>query len=60
MSATSYDRMKIEGNDSSPPPGRTPMKVRLLALICLAVLCITLTLGLWPFHAPRNEVSWAG
>jgi hypothetical protein len=30
----------------------------LLALICLAVLCAILTLGLWPFHAPRNEVAW--
>jgi VanZ family protein len=26
--------------------------------ICLAVLCIILSLGLWPFHAPRNEVTW--
>ena len=30
----------------------------LLPLICLAVLCITLSLGLWPFHAPKNDVSW--
>jgi hypothetical protein len=29
-----------------------------LLVLCFAVLCITLTLGLWPFHAPRNEVSW--
>jgi len=34
------------------------MKRHLLAIICIAVLCITLTLGLWPFHAPRNEVTW--
>jgi len=36
------------------------MKLNLLALICIAVLCITLTLGLWPFHSPANEVSWLG
>ena len=29
-----------------------------LAVICIAVLCITLTLGLWPFHAPNNDVVW--
>jgi hypothetical protein len=28
-----------------------------LAVLCFAVLCITLTLGLWPFHAPANEVT---
>jgi VanZ family protein len=27
-------------------------------LVCMLVLCGTLTLGLWPFHAPRNDVSW--
>lgn len=32
----------------------------LLALICIAVLCTILTLGLWPFHAPRNGVTWLG
>jgi hypothetical protein len=36
------------------------MKLNLLALICIAVLCITLTLGLWPFHSPANHVSWLG
>ena len=34
-------------------PGR-----RFLGAICLAVLCGTLTLGLWPFHVPANEVIW--
>ena len=24
----------------------------------MLVLCGTLTLGLWPFHAPRNDVTW--
>ena len=36
------------------------MRTTGLAVICIAVLCITLTLGLWPFHAPRNEVAWLG
>jgi VanZ family protein len=27
-------------------------------LICVAVLAIILTLGLWPFHVPPNEVAW--
>ena len=34
------------------------MKLNLLALICAAVLCTILTLGLWPFHSPGNEVAW--
>jgi VanZ like family/Concanavalin A-like lectin/glucanases superfamily len=25
---------------------------------CLAVLAIILTAGLWPFHSPKNDVSW--
>jgi hypothetical protein len=29
-----------------------------LPVLCFAVLCITLTLGLWPFHAPDNAVTW--
>ena len=34
------------------------MKIDALSLICAAVLCTILTLGLWPFHSPRNEVFW--
>ncbi len=34
------------------------MKSKLLGVLCFAVVCITLTLGLWPFHAPRNNVTW--
>ena len=36
------------------------MKTRLLDLICVGVACVILTLGLWPFHSPDNEVSWLG
>jgi glycopeptide antibiotics resistance protein len=35
------------------PVGRTTW-----ALTCVAVLGIILSLGLWPFHVPPNEVSW--
>jgi VanZ family protein len=35
------------------PPG-----IRFLGAICVAVLCGILTLGLWPFHVPPNEVTW--
>ena len=30
------------------------------AIACMAVLCLILTLGLWPFHAPVNQVYWLG
>lgn len=29
-----------------------------MAGVCLVVVCITLSLGLWPFHSPRNDVTW--
>ncbi|MCU1299902.1 MAG: uncharacterized protein JWQ87_186 [Candidatus Sulfotelmatobacter sp.] len=35
---------------------RTP--ATLLIAVCTFVLCGILTAGLWPFNAPRNEVSW--
>jgi hypothetical protein len=41
-----------------PKADHNKMKRNLLALICIAVLCTILTLGLWPFHSPRNEVAW--
>ena len=34
----------------------TPKKV--LELLCASVLAGILIAGLWPFHAPKNEVSW--
>src|SRR5580692_2817606 len=34
------------------------MTTRFLDLICFVVLCVILTLGLWPFHSPKNDVSW--
>ena len=34
------------------------MTRKVLGAICLVVLCGILGAGLWPFHAPKNEVSW--
>ena len=36
------------------------MYTKILDLICIAVLCTILSLGLWPFHAPNNDVTWLG
>ncbi len=30
-----------------------------IGFLCLVTLCATLAAGLWPFHSPKNEVSWA-
>jgi hypothetical protein len=38
--------------------GKSLSRKRLLGVVCAAVLCITLTAGIWPFHAPHNEVTW--
>ncbi len=34
------------------------MQKKVLGVLCAAVLVGILTAGLWPFHAPKNEVSW--
>lgn len=34
------------------------LKPKIHGVVCILVLCVTLTLGLWPFHAPQNDVSW--
>ena len=36
------------------------MKTHFLEVICVAVLCVVLTLGLWPFYSPKNDVTWLG
>ena len=33
---------------------------RLLGILCIAVLGVILSLGLWPFHVPANHVTWLG
>ncbi len=37
---------------------RTLVAAQLLKYICVCVLLCILVAGLWPFHAPRNDVSW--
>jgi VanZ like family/Concanavalin A-like lectin/glucanases superfamily len=37
---------------------RQPKKSRLLGPVCFCVLCGILLAGLWPFHSPKNDVSW--
>jgi hypothetical protein len=34
------------------------IQTKLLPIVCASVLLGILVAGLWPFHAPRNEVSW--
>ena len=37
---------------------QTLIRSRFLAVICAFVLCGVLTAGLWPFHHPKNDVTW--
>lgn len=37
---------------------RTSIWAPLLTAFCGGILLIMLVAGLWPFHAPKNEVSW--
>jgi hypothetical protein len=34
------------------------MQNKILVILCVCILLGILTAGLWPFHAPRNQVSW--
>jgi hypothetical protein len=36
------------------------IQAKLLRAICACILLGMLVAGLWPFHAPRNAVSWLG
>ncbi len=36
------------------------VSARVLGLLFVSVLCGILSAGLWPFHAPKNDVSWLG
>lgn len=37
---------------------RLTCQLVILRVLCSAVLCAILVAGLWPFHAPLNDVSW--
>ena len=34
------------------------MRAKVLGVTCISVLCSILVAGLWPFHTPKNEVTW--
>ena len=34
------------------------IRKNVLRLLCVSVLAGILVAGLWPFHAPRNDVAW--
>ena len=36
------------------------MKILYWDVTCVAVVCVVLSLGLWPFHSPKNDVTWQG
>jgi len=37
---------------------RYGVQKKVLGLLCVSVLVIILIAGLWPFHAPKNQVGW--
>lgn len=39
-------------------PDRIALTPKHLGLVCLLVLIVILSLGLWPFHIPENDVAW--
>jgi VanZ like family/Concanavalin A-like lectin/glucanases superfamily len=41
-------------------PGEGAIERKTLAGLSILVLCAVLVAGLWPFHAPINDVTWIG
>ena len=39
---------------------RGSITAKILPVICLAIFCGILVACLWPFHSPKNEVTWLG
>jgi len=39
-------------------PSKSTIELKVLGLLCILVLGGILVAGLWPFHAPLNDVSW--
>lgn len=59
MGGLSSDDELCHGTLLNPTGERlTGMPVRLLGVASIVVLGVTLSLGLWPFHAPSNKVRW--
>ena len=60
-----FPQVAITGGDGTSSNGmrllersRILVKQPLLGSACIAVLLVILALGLWPFHSPRNAVTW--
>ncbi len=34
------------------------IELKILGVFCILLLCGILVAGLWPFHSPRNQVTW--
>jgi len=32
--------------------------VKILCALCICILCVIMSAGLWPFHVPANQVRW--
>lgn len=59
----------MRSKDSGPANFSKPLKrmyskrlaaayAKTVGTLCVCVLCIILVAGLWPFHTPKNEVTW--
>jgi hypothetical protein len=50
--------------DGSQPvisePSRRGVEAKIIGVVCVCILCGILVAGLWPFHHPRNNVTWTG
>jgi hypothetical protein len=34
------------------------VRARIIETVCICFLCVILVAGLWPFHTPKNAVTW--
>jgi VanZ like family/Concanavalin A-like lectin/glucanases superfamily len=56
--ASVHDRPNVDlKNRAMGAPSRAFL-VKIVSVMCLAILCGILTAGLWPFHAPLNGATW--
>jgi hypothetical protein len=39
-------------------PGKNAFELKILGVLCIFTLSGILVAGLWPFHQPRNDVTW--
>jgi VanZ family protein len=42
-----------------PKTGSGATHARIIGAACICTLCVILAAGLWPFQAPKNDVSWS-